>query len=450
MDFADRARRADGPARGCFVSAAPTGFLGLSHLGIVSSVGWASLGGEVRAVDLDAAPVAMLQRGELPVLEPGLADLFAGARKTMSFSTDPATLAECRLVVISRDVPTDDANVADPSVVWRLVDAVLPHLRPGVTIALTSQVPAGFTRKLRRHIASQRPDLTFTLHYWVETLVFGNAVERYLKPERIIVGCADPAAPLAPALAEGLRRFPCPVLPMRYESAELTKTAINLYLCAAVTYANTLGDLCEAVGADWAEMTPALRLDRRIGGFAYIRPGLGISGGNLERDLVTLSNLCRANGVDGRFIDAMIEYDGRRLTWLQRQLDDHVFAAGGHPVIAVWGLTYKKNTRSTKNSIALRVIGELQGRADVRAYDPVIGAGDVDVAAKVMATPEETLAGADCLLILTDWDDFATPALPAFQTMRRRVVIDGVGVLDRSRVAAAGVRCVAMGVATGA
>lgn len=423
----------------------PTGFLGLSHLGIVSCVGWASFGQPVRAIDPVPAPVAALARGELPVLEPGLAELFARHRARLTFSTDPAALAECPLVVVSRDVPTDSANASDPSVVLDLVDAAVPHLRPGVTLAVTSQVPPGFTRQLGARIRARRPDLAFGLYYWVETLIFGRAVERYLKPERIVLGCADPAAPLPPELDAGLRRFGCPVVPMAYESAELTKTAINLYLCAAVTYANTLADLCEAVGASWPEMVPALRLDARIGPAAYIRPGLGIAGGNLERDMVTLQRLCRAHGVDAALIDTLLDYNARRYAWVHRKLEEHVLAATPHPVVAVWGLAYKKNTRSTKNSIALRVIADLRGRADVRAWDPAVATVEADVPAKVVGDRDEALAGADCLLILTDWDDFARPPAAALATMRRPVVIDCVGVVDPARADLRGVRLVSMG-----
>jgi UDPglucose 6-dehydrogenase len=424
---------------------APTGFLGLSHLGIVGSIGWASFGGPVIAVDVDAAAVEALGRGELPVLEPSLDDLFAATRSRMTFTTDPAALASCPLVIVARDVPTDRDNASDTSVVVRLLDAALPWLRQGVTVVVMSQVPPGFTRRLARRISERRPDLAFRLYYWIETLIFGNAVERYLKPERLMVGCADPAAPLPAELDEGLRRFGCPIFTMTYESAELTKTAINLYLCAAVTYANTLSDLCEAVGADWGEMMPALRLDARIGGSAYIRPGLGIAGGNLERDMITLRDLCRAHGVDAAFIDTMIACNERRADWVRRKLDEHVFAEVEHPTIAVWGLAYKKNTRSTKNSIALRVIESLRGRGRVRAWDPAVGAADVAVAAEIVERRDDALAGADGLLVLADWDEFATPSAEALAAMRRRVVIDAVGVVQLRPDALDGVRVVAMG-----
>jgi UDPglucose 6-dehydrogenase len=232
---------------------------------------------------------------------------------------------------------------------------------------------------------------------------------------------------------------------MGYESAELTKTAINLYLFGAVTYANTLSDLCEAVGANWSEMVPALRLDRRIGPAAYIRPSLGVAGGNLERDLVTLRGLGHRHGVDVAYVDTLLAHNARRYRWVQRQLDRCVLDRDGRAVVAVWGLAYKKNTRSTKNSMALRVIENLRGRAEVRAYDPLVKAPDVNLAATLVESREAALVGADCLLILTDWDEFASPSRAGFQSMRRPVVIDCVGVMDPSRQGLPGLEYVAMG-----
>lgn len=424
---------------------APTGFLGLSHLGLVSSVGWASSIGPVVAVDTDAAAVAGLAAGRLPVHEPGLAERLHDARDRVRFTTDCAALAACPLVVVARDVPTDEDDVSDVSAVQALVEAALPHLAPGATLAIMSQVPAGFTRALAARVAARRPDLDGHLYYWVETLIFGQAVQRFLEPERIILGCADPGRPLPAPLADGVGRFNCPVVRMRYESAELAKTAINLYLCAAVTYANTMADLCEAVGADWTEMMPALRLDRRIGPAAYIRPGLGIAGGNLERDMVTLRALARRHDVDAVLIDAMLAGNTRRVRWVERQLAAHVFPEAARPTVAVWGLAYKRDTRSTRNSTALRVARALQGRCDVRAWDPVVTAADVDAPIKVVSDRDEALVDADCLLVLTDWPQFAVISSRALGAMRRRVVIDGVGVVDAGRLDGTAVRLVTMG-----
>jgi UDPglucose 6-dehydrogenase len=255
---------------------------------------------------------------------------------------------------------------------------------------------------------------------------------------------------LPDALADGLARFACPVFQMGYESAELTKMAINLYLIGSVTYANTLADLCEALGADWSEMVPALKADARIGPAAYLRPGLGIAGGNLERDLSTLRRLARANGssVDTGYLDALSAHHSQRLEWAHRKLADHVFARQPRPTIAVWGLTYKKNTRSTKNSPALRIIADLRARARLRAWDPVIRPGQLEVGADVVGDGCAALEQADCLLIMADWDEFAAADLGAIRReMRRPLVIDCAGVLGarRAELGRAGIEYVAMG-----
>jgi UDPglucose 6-dehydrogenase len=130
---------------------------------------------------------------------------------------------------------------------------------------------------------------------------------------------------------------------------------------------------------------------------------------------------------------------------VQRQLEGRVLDRTGRPVVAVWGLAYKKNTHSTKNSMALRVIENLRGRADVRAYDPLVKQPGADVPATLVESRDAALVGADCLLILTDWDEFATPPDAGFRAMRRPVVIDCVGVMDPRRTALPGVEYITMG-----
>jgi UDPglucose 6-dehydrogenase len=425
-----------------------TAFLGLSHLGVNYGIAWSSFGQPVVGIDLDRAQVQRLQAGDLPVHEPGLGELLERSRAWMTFSDDPASLAECDLVVVARDVPTDASNASDLRPVLELLDAAVPHLRDGVTLAVMSQLPTGCTRRLGARVAAARPELEFSLFYWVETLVFGDAVRRALHPERVIVGCADPSRHLPGPLAAGLERFGCPILLMGYESAELTKMAINLYLIGSVTYANTLADLCEAVGADWSEMVPALKADARIGPAAYIRPGLGVAGGNLERDLVTLRNLARSHDLDTGYLDALSDHHARRLDWASRRVAERVFSREPTPTIAVWGLTYKKNTRSTKNSPSLRIIADLRDRARLRAWDPVIRGGEISAGIEVLDDGRAVLDGADCLLIMADWDDFARADLASLRTaMRRPLVIDCVGVLDgrRAEMDGFGIEYVSMG-----
>ena len=217
------------------------------------------------------------------------------------------------------------------------------------------QVPPGFTRRL--------PLPPERLFYQVETLVFGRAVERATRPERYMVGCADPAKPLPKPFATLLGAFGCPILPMRYESAELAKIAINCCLVASVTVANTLAELSERIGADWSEIMPALKLDARIGRHAYLAPGFGLAGGNLERDLATITRLAAATGCEASVIAACIANSHHRRDWALRVLHSEVLSHSRDALIGILGLAYKENTHSTKNSPSLALISALAALA---------------------------------------------------------------------------------------
>ncbi len=417
------------------------GVVGLSHLGIVASACLAAMDQPVVAVDADAGLVAAMTAGRPPIHEPGLDRVLGGARP--AFTTDYAALAGCEIVVVAVDTVTDDAHRSDLGVLEAHVDAALPWLPSDGVVALMSQVPVGYTRELVGRLRQRRPDLRARFFHWVETLVIGDAVARYLRPERIIVGAEDTARPGDPRLDALLARFGCPIFRMSYESAELTKAAINLYLALSVTYANTLADLCESVGGSMRDMIPALRADRRIGTHAYIRPGLGIAGGNLERDLVHLARTAEKHALDPALFRLVLDRSNRRYGWLRRALDRHVRP---NARLAMWGLAYKKDTASTKNSVALRLLGDLRGRATVSLYDPRAALPAAMPGVRTVATAAAALAGAEALVILTDWDEFAAgdPALLA-GALRDRVVIDAVGVLDARRAREAGLTYVAVG-----
>jgi UDPglucose 6-dehydrogenase len=415
------------------------GFAGLSHLGLVSSIATASKGFEVMAYDPDVALCRVLAQGRLPVFEPDLPALLDSSKRNIHFSADLTALNQCQLIIFSRDTPTDDHNRSDLSGLQQLIEAVAQHAAPNTTLVILSQVTPGFTRKMAASLTRVLNERNSQLFYQVETLIFGRAVERALSPERTIVGCSDPAAPLPALYAQWLGSFDCPILPMRYESAELAKISINMCLVAAVTTANTLAELCERIGADWSEIMPALKLDKRIGQYAYLNPGLGIAGGNLERDLMTVSSLAREFGTDFGVVEAWLVNSRHRRDWTLRMLHQAVISQHSDPVIAVWGLAYKEHTRSTKNSPALALLESLAGFA-IRAFDP-----------QVRLTPEsrprfmqaasalEACQGADVLVIMTPWPEFASVEATELEgAMRGRVIIDPFGVLNRRQPAQSG------------
>jgi UDPglucose 6-dehydrogenase len=413
------------------VSVPIVGFAGLTHLGLVSAVATAAKGLRVIGYDPDQNRVRDIAEGRLPVLEPGLDDLARRVGAQLSYSDRVGDLSTCDLVYIAADVPTDDRGRSDLSAISSLIEAVIPALGPSALLCVLCQVPPGFTRTLPLDRAR--------LYYQVETLVFGRAVERAVKPERFIVGCADPARPVPAAYAAVLGAFDCPILPMRYESAELAKIAINCCLVASVSVANTLADLSERIGADWHEIAPALRLDRRIGPHSYLAPGLGIAGGNLERDLATVLRLAEASGSEASVIAAFVENSRVRRDWVLRLIHREVLPRKVDPTFGILGLAYKENTHSTKNSPSLALIGDLQSWP-IRVYDPAVSTSAVNhPAATATSSAIEAARGSDALLIMTPWPEFCTlsPAVLA-AVMRGRVIVDPFRVLEPAALRGAG------------
>jgi UDPglucose 6-dehydrogenase len=412
------------------------GFAGMTHLGLVSAAATAGAGFEVVAFG-DADVVASLARAELPVIEPGLPELIAANRSRLAFSPREADLARCDLIYVAVDVPTNDTGASDLTPVRATVARVVPLLKPDAVLVILSQVPPGFTRSVP--LAPER------LFYQVETLVFGRAVERATMPERVILGCADPQAALPAPLADFLAVFKCPILKMRYESAELAKISINCCLVASVSVANTLAELSEAIGADWAEIVPALKLDRRIGAFAYLNAGLGIAGGNLERDLRTVIELAGRHHADAGVVEAWLANSAHRKDWTWRALGEEGYAERG--AIAVLGLAYKENTHSTRNSPALALLQHLRGRK-VTVHDPAVSSSIVPWAASA-ADPLDAAKGAEVLVIATPWPQYRKlrPEDLA-RAMAGRTIIDPYRVLDGTQCVKAGFTYRALGMST--
>ncbi|HZQ74376.1 MAG TPA: nucleotide sugar dehydrogenase [Burkholderiales bacterium] len=408
-------------------------FAGMTHLGLVSGVAASEKGFRVVCFDPDARRIAALRRKELPVSEPQLEHLLAKNSERLVFTSSAEDLKSCDVIYVAPDVPTDDAGASDLAPINSMLERVFLAAGPNAVVVVLSQVPPGYTRR------KQHPDRA--LHYQVETLIFGRAVERALVPERYIVGCADPAAPLPATYRAFLEAHGCPILPMRYESAELCKISINMFLVSSVTTSNVLAELCEKTGADWSEIAPALKLDRRIGPHAYLAPGLGIAGGNLERDLATVCRFADELGTDAAVVRAWLANSRHRRDWALRTLHDEVLSKADDPVIAVLGLAYKQDTHSTKNSPSLALLKHLQ-RFSLRLHDPVVPAAEAGhPRAYAARSALEACEGADALVIMTPWKEFASlsPADIA-RRMRGNVVLDPHGVLDAKACREAGLR----------
>jgi len=416
------------------------GFAGMTHLGLVSGVSAAEKGFTLVCFDPDAERIATLRKGELPVSEPQLDELVRKNAAHLQFTADPAELKACDVIYVAPDVATDDLGQSDLGVINTLLDAVFKAARPDTVLVILSQVPPGFTRSRQREGR--------VLYYQVETLIFGRAVERALYPERYIVGCADPAQPLPPPFRTFLEAHDCPILQMRYESAELAKISINMCLVASVSTANTLAELCEKIGADWSEIVPALKLDRRIGQYSYLAPGLGIAGGNLERDLATVCRFADEFGTDANMVRAWIANSRHRRDWALRTLHREILSKVADPVIAVLGLAYKQDTHSVKNSPSIALLSGLLP-FQVRLFDPVVPASAAPNPRRTGAANElDACEGADVLVVMTPWGQFRSldPAAIAAR-LRGKTVLDPYAVFDGPACRKAGLEYHTLGVA---
>ena len=398
------------------------GFVGMTHLGLVSGVSASEKGFSLVCFDPNTDLIAALNKGVLPVSEPLLDDLVAKNSSRLRFTSESSDLQSCDVIYVAPDVATDEQGQSDLQTINHLLDVVSKAARSDAVIVVLSQVPPGYTRSKQR--------TGRILYYQVETLIFGRAVERALFPERYIVGCADPAQALPEAYDKFLKAHSCPILPMRYESAELAKISINLCLVASVSTANTLAELCEKIGADWSEIVPALKLDRRIGPYSYLAPGLGIAGGNLERDLATVCNFADQYGTDAGVVRAWINNSQHRKSWVARTLQQALTGKKSNSTVAVWGLAYKENTHSTKNSASISTILQLRD-VRLRVFDPIVSwKNEWHSKTHVCSSELEALDGADALIIMTQWPQFKNiDPLEIVKRMKGRLVLDPHSIL---------------------
>lgn len=391
------------------------GIAGLSHLGLVTAVGLAEKGFQILAWDPNAINIEDLKAGNTTISEPQLTELLSKNTNNIKFVKSCSELKNAELIYIASDTPTDETNSSDLSLVNKIIKAVINCLEKDTVLAILSQVPPGFTKSI--DVPGCR------LFYQVETLVLGEAVNRFLSPERFIIGCENPSKEIHPRLAKVLKKFNCPVLTMSYESAEIAKISINSILTSQVSTTNMLSALCESIGADWSEIVPALRLDKRIGKKAYLKPGLGLAGGNLERDLSVLDDLTAQYKIENTQIKGWLKTSNIQKNWLHRKFLSLDLDKRQDPKVAVLGLAYKENTNSIKNSSAIHFLNQIRDY-NVYVHDPVVKLLNMSWL-KQVDNSTEALKNADVLILATPWPEYKNLQLKTLHSlMKRPIIID--------------------------
>lgn len=320
------------------------GMCGLTHLGLVYGSVF-SKNFHCVLYDHRSKQIEKLKRNDLEIKEKNLKNLLIKNKKNISFTNDFNDIFKCDIIFISADIKTNSKGKSDYSLINTYIKKIKKKINKKQTLIILSQLKPGFCNKLKSELKSE-------LIYFVETLVFGNAVDRALHPERIILGTNHKISRKANYF---FNKFQCPILKMNYESAELTKISINLFLVSSVTTTNLISSISKSIGADWNEIRKALTLDKRIGKFAYLSPGLGISGGNLERDLNSIIEIGKKKKISTKLISLWQNMSTLRKNWISDNLRK-IIKINKVRNVGILGLTYKPGTNSIKNSPSLMTI----------------------------------------------------------------------------------------------
>jgi UDPglucose 6-dehydrogenase len=399
--------------------------LGLWHLGCVTAACCAKFL-DVVGLDFGKQTIDDLRVGNPPIYEPGLADLIRNgfASDRLSFESDPATaLKGVDLLWVAYDTPVDEDDMPDVKPVLEGIDRCLPYLPEDAVVLISSQVPAGTCYLLEVKYPGRR------FAYSPENLRLGKAIEIFLHQDRIILGTRseDDAA----RLSEMLSNFSTSIVPVRTESAEMIKHAINSFLALSITFMNEIARICEQVGADALEVESGLKSEARIGPKAYLSPGGPFAGGTLARDVVTLDQLATRLGEELFLIPAIKISNDQHKRWAIQKLREELGPLRGKRV-AILGLTYKANTDTLRRSLAVELGRLLHTEAvEVRAFDPVVKALPDDLSnVKLGRNIEEVTSDADALVVCTEWPQFLESDWPSIVArLRHAIVIDPNGFL---------------------
>jgi UDPglucose 6-dehydrogenase len=414
----------------------PIAVIGTGYVGLVTAAGFAQLGNEVWCVDVDAEKIARLQRGEIPIYEPGLEESVARNRERLRFSTELApALEHARLLFVAVGTPPTYSGDADLSAVHAVVASMPTSDRHA--LVMKSTVPVGTGAAIKRIFVSQGKS-GFAYVSCPEFLKEGSALEDFLAPDRVVVG--DDGDWAGDAVVELYAPLQAPLVRTDIKSAEMVKLASNAFLATKISFINEIANVCEETGADVAEVARGMGLDQRIGGH-FLRPGIGFGGSCFPKDVSALKQLAGNSGYHFQLLTAVIEVNELQKRRVISKLQKHLGSLVGKSV-ALLGLAFKANTDDMREASSLVLAARLAADgASVRAYDPIAEgeARKLLVGVEFAGSALGALDGADACILVTEWPEFREIDWgAAAERMRGKLVIDGRNFLDREKVAAAG------------
>ncbi|HEX8716153.1 MAG TPA: UDP-glucose/GDP-mannose dehydrogenase family protein [Gemmatimonadaceae bacterium] len=421
--------------------------IGTGYVGLVVGACLAETGSDVICADVDAAKIEGLRRNVLPIYEPGLDSLVARNQEQhrLCFTTDiPSAIAAAQVVFIAVGTPPDEDGSADLRHVLSVAETIGEHMRQEMVVVTKSTVPVGTAQKVAAAVG-RKAQYPFHLCSNPEFLKEGNAVDDFLRPDRVVLGVdTDHARSVMAELYAPFVRTGKPIIFMDIPSAEMTKYAANAMLATRISFMNEVANLCERVGANVDHVRKGIGSDQRIGA-SFLFPGPGYGGSCFPKDVKALLRTADEWGATLSVLTAVESANAHQKRRLCEKLGDALDGELHGARVALWGLAFKPQTDDMRESPALTLIDDLLARgAAVVAHDPVA----MDEAHRRLGerieyaeTNYAAVKGADALVIVTDWNEYRHPDFARIRKLLRRpVIIDGRNLYDPAKMAELGFR----------
>jgi UDPglucose 6-dehydrogenase len=411
--------------------------IGTGYVGLSSGACFAHLGHKVSCVDVVQLKIDNLNKGILPIVETGLAELVAEgvAADLLSFTTDvKSAVTDADVVFLCVPTPEGDDGSADLSYIQTAARTLSSLLQTGAIVVNKSTVPVGSTKVVEREL--KRPDIAVVSN--PEFLREGSAIHDFLHPDRVVVGSDNQEA--AVRVAALYEKVGAPVVVTDPASAETIKYAANAFLATKISYINAVAAICEGVGADVNDVVLGLGYDKRIG-HEFLRPGPGWGGSCFPKDTKAMVKIAEDAGYDFGLLKGVITVNDQQYGRIVEKIRA---AAGGSlkgKKIASWGLTFKALTDDLRDSPAVEIVTRLiADGAIVSVFDPTVSVAPKGLEAiTVVSSPLEACTDADVIAVLTEWDDFRwVSPTDTSVVVRNKQIVDARNLLDRSEWRRAG------------
>jgi len=428
--------------------------VGTGYVGLVTGACLADFGNEVTCLDVDASKIARLKKGEIPFFEPGLEELVgrnAQAGRLM-FDTDLAKATRwAEVIFITVGTPPKKDGSADLSAIWAAGETIAKAANGYKVVVQKSTAPVGTARRLWKDLqkkAGRRATIDVASN--PEFLREGSAIETSMRPDRVVIGAETPRAEkLLRELHEPLYLLETPITVTTLETAELVKYASNAFLATKISFINEVANLCEVVGADVQTVAKAMGQDRRIGN-KFLHAGPGYGGSCFPKDTMALASFARKAGAPFRLVETVVEVNERQKNLMVEKAKTALRTLKGKKV-AVLGLTFKPNTDDIREAPALDIMaGLLRAGAKIRAYDPMgmphVATLPIGKRIEFADDAYHALDGADCAMLITEWNEFRTLDLKRMaKRLKRPVLLDLRNIYDADEAMAAGLTYVGVG-----